>query len=201
MATRPEQSETKQLGLERRAGRSQTGSGVRNAFVVTLVVLKDRQMLARLATRADAPEVARLAALMYASMGVVTDSEWLAHAASAFARRAGDDLVAYVVDRPQGEPGLVASGVGMVSPRLPSPHNPDGRVGYIQWVATEPAFRRRGLARQVLLGLLQWFEGRGVPVVELHATPEGEPLYRALGFGEEGAVALRRRAHSGAPPR
>jgi ribosomal protein S18 acetylase RimI-like enzyme len=150
-------------------------------------------MFARHATRADAAEVARLAALMYASMGLVTDRDWMAHAAASFARRVGDDLVAFVVDRPEGEPGLVASGAGMISPRLPSPNNPEGRVGYIQWVATETAFRRRGLARQVLLGLLQWFDERGVTVIELHATPEGEPLYRALGFGDEGAVALRRR--------
>jgi ribosomal protein S18 acetylase RimI-like enzyme len=131
---------------------------------------------------------------MYASMGLVTDRDWMTHAAAAFAQRAGEDLVAFVVDRPGDEPGLVASGVGMISPRLPSPNNPEGRVGYIQWVATETAFRRRGLARQVLLGLLQWFDERGVPVIELHATTDGEPLYRSLGFGEQGAVALRRRA-------
>jgi ribosomal protein S18 acetylase RimI-like enzyme len=124
---------------------------------------------------------------MYASMGLVTDRDWMAHAAAAFARRAGDDLVAFVVDRPEGEAGLVASGVGLISPRLPSPNNADGRVGYIQWVATESAFRRRGLARQVLVGLLQWFDERGVPVIELHATPDGESLYRSLGFGEKGS--------------
>jgi ribosomal protein S18 acetylase RimI-like enzyme len=153
-------------------------------------------MFARLATRGDATEVVRLAALMYASMGLVTDQDWSAHAAATFARRAGDDLVAFVVDRPEGEPGLAASGVGMVSPRLPSPNNPEGRVGYIQWVATEAAFRRQGLARQVLVALLQWFDERRVPVIELHATPEGEPLYRSLGFGQDGAVALRRRTLS-----
>jgi ribosomal protein S18 acetylase RimI-like enzyme len=153
-------------------------------------------MFTRLATRADAAEVVRLAALMYASMGLVTDLDWLAHAAAAFARRTGDDLVAFVVDRPEGEPGLVASGVGMVSLRLPSPNNPEGRVGYIQWVATETDFRRQGLARLVLLALVQWFDERRVPVIELHATPDGEPLYRSLGFGEDNAVALRRRARS-----
>jgi hypothetical protein len=50
------------------------------------------------------------------------------------------------------------------------------------------------MARAVMVALLQWFDQRRVPVVELHATPDGEPLYRSLGFGEEGGVALRRRA-------
>ena len=151
-------------------------------------------MRARLATAADAEEVARLAALMYASMGLRTSADWLARAAAEFAHRQGDDLVAFVVDRPDRRGGLSASGAGMIARRLPSPTNPAGRVGYIQWVATDVAFRRQGLARQVLLELIHWFEERRVPVIELHATPDGEPLYRSLGFSHEGGVALRRRA-------
>jgi hypothetical protein len=42
--------------------------------------------------------------------------------------------------------------------------------------------------------LLQWFDESGVPVIELHATPDRESLYRSLGFGEKGAAALRRLA-------
>ena len=74
------------------------------------------------------------------------------------------------------------------------PSNPTGRAGYVQWVATEPAFRRLGLARLTLGALLAWFEATGVPNVELHATADGEALYRSLGFGESGGRALRRLA-------
>ena len=82
------------------------------------------------------------------------------------------------------EPGhLVAAGVAMINERLPGPRNPSGRVGYIQWVATELSSRRQGLARQVMNGLLEWFAEQQVLVVELHATADGEPLYRSLGFG------------------
>lgn len=154
----------------------------------------DRRVLTRRATPADAAEVARLAALMYASMGLATSSQWLTSAANEFARRLGDETVAFVVDRPDGGSGLAASGVGLIAVRLPSPANLPGRVGYIQWVATETAWRHQGMGRAVLEALLDWFEQRQVPVVELHATPDGEPLYRSLGFGQEGGVALRRRA-------
>jgi GNAT superfamily N-acetyltransferase len=157
-------------------------------------MIDDRRVLARRATPADAGEVARLAGLMYASMGVVPSSEWLTYAAAEFARRLGDETVAFVVDHPDGGSGLAASGVGLISVRLPSPTNRAGRVGYIQWVATEPAVRRQGMGRAVLEALLDWFEQRRVPVVELLATRDGEPLYRSLGFGQEGGVALRRRA-------
>jgi predicted acetyltransferase len=75
-----------------------------------------------------------------------------------------------------------------------SPSNPAGLVGYVQWVATDAGFRRRGLCGRVMTSLLSWYDDRGVGVVELHATPDGEPVYRRLGFGENGGVALRRRS-------
>ena len=148
----------------------------------------DRRVLARRANPSDAREVVRLAGLMYASMGLVPSSEWLTYAAAELARRLGDETVAFVVDRSDGGSGLAASGVGLVSVRMPSPNNLSGQVGYIQWVATETALRRQGMGRAVMEALLGWFEQRRVPVVELHATRDGETLYRSLGFGQEGGV-------------
>ncbi len=90
-------------------------------------------------------------------------------------------MAACVIDG--DEPGhLVAAGAGVINQRLPGPRNPTGRVGYIQWVATDPAFRRQGLARQVMQSILAWFAEQQITVVELHATADGEPLYRSLGF-------------------
>jgi GNAT superfamily N-acetyltransferase len=106
-------------------------------------------MAARLTRAEDAPEIVRLAGLMYASMGVTITPEWSALAATEMVRRFAD---------------------------------------------ADPEFRRRGLARAIMVALLDWFEAARVPVVELHATDEGEPLYRSLGFGQEGGFALRRRS-------
>jgi GNAT superfamily N-acetyltransferase len=151
-------------------------------------------MTPRVATPDDAREVVRLAAVMYASMGLdVADPEWLRRAEESFRTRLGRDLAAFVVDHPDRE-GLAASGAGTISTRLPSPNNLTARVGYIQWVATDSDVRRRGFAREVMEALLDWYDEQRVVVVELHATVDGEPLYRELGFGQEGGVALRRRA-------
>lgn len=101
----------------------------------------------------------------------------------------------FVVDHPEGSGALVACGAGVVTRRLPNPWHPEGLAGYVQWMSTEPDWRRRGLGRAVLRAVLGWLEDRGVDNVELHATAAGTSLYRAEGFWEgSGGLAMRRRA-------
>lgn len=151
-------------------------------------------MATREATNDDVDEVVRLAALMYASMGHdASKPEWVDAARHQFVTRVGSDLVVFVVDDADGR-RLVASAAGTVNLRLPAPNNLSGEVGYVQWVATDEHARRQGHARAVMQALLDWYDERGVRVVELHATPDGEPLYRELGFTDDGPVALRRRS-------
>lgn len=115
-------------------------------------------------------------------------------AAQAMRDRRDDDVVVFVVDHPDDRARLVACGAAVVITRLPSVGQPDGRLGYIQWMSTDLDFRRRGLARNVLRELLAWLEARGIDNVELHASPEGAPLYRSQGFWSgTGGEAMRRR--------
>lgn len=51
-------------------------------------------------------------------------------------------------------------------------------------VGTLPEFRRRGLGRLVSLAALEAGRVRGCRVGVLDASPDGEPVYRALGFEE-----------------
>jgi GNAT superfamily N-acetyltransferase len=78
--------------------------------------------------------------------------------------------------------GLVAYGAATVTEHLPGPGRPDGRKAYVVSMATAPAWRRRGLARAILLDLVRWARGQGLDVVDLHATADGYPLYRSVGF-------------------
>ena len=57
-----------------------------------------------------------------------------------------------------------------------------GRQAIVLNVYTEPAFRRRGLARALMLDVLDWARSSGLESLVLHATPDGRPLYEALGF-------------------
>ena len=135
----------------------------------------------RRAVAADAAELVRLRAVMFASMGERTEGAWQDDCLAALEGLLGaESFAASVVDAPDGG-GLAACAVGTVDVRLPSPTR-SGPVGHISSVATDEQWRRRGFARAVLLDLLDWFVERGVGRVELSASREGEGLYRSLGF-------------------
>jgi ribosomal protein S18 acetylase RimI-like enzyme len=161
---------------------------------------------ARAAVPADAAELARLRGVMFAAMsggadgGTGTDggTAWVRACEDILRTRLADpagDIAAFVVDAPAhgGLPGgpLAACAVGTVERRLSSPGNPEGLAGHLFNVATDPALRRRGYARACVRALLDWYEDRGVPKVDLHATVDGEPLYASLGFLPTPHTAMR----------
>ncbi len=160
--------------------------------------------LVRSARPDDAAEVARLAELMYRSLGLGVDDDawnrWRLGAEAAVRTRLGEALTVVVAEDPGVSGRLVACGAGAISERLPSPAHRSARVGYVQWMSTEPEFRGRGLGRAVLGAVLAWFEAHEVDNVELHASADGEALYRSEGFWEGStALALRRRPWDPAP--
>lgn len=79
--------------------------------------------------------------------------------------------------------GIVASAYGQANTHAPAPSDPSTSRGYLYNVVTEPAFRRRGLARACVVAVLDWFRDEtDAGIVELHATADGDNLYQALGF-------------------
>jgi GNAT superfamily N-acetyltransferase len=100
-------------------------------------------------------------------------------------------MVAYVVETPDRPGTLAACAVGTIEYRLGGPENPSGEIGYVFNVSTDPDYRRRGYSRACLLALLSWYRRRGVTRIDLGASPEGEPLYRDLGFVRRGTPAMR----------
>lgn len=87
---------------------------------------------------------------------------------------------------------VVAVAVGLIEQRLPSPRRPDGRIGYVEWLATANSHRRRGAARLAMKSLMAWFDEQGLKVVDVHASAPAAPLYRELGFTEPTSTSLRR---------
>jgi len=74
-----------------------------------------------------------------------------------------------------------------------------GRPAWIGMVLTSPAWRRRGLARQLMEHTLAWADARSIATVKLDATDQGQPLYRGLGFVPEQPVERWRGQGTGRP--
>lgn len=60
-------------------------------------------------------------------------------------------------------------------------------------VYTEPGFRRRGLARMLMQNVLDWCKANAIDAIILHASPDGRPLYEAMGFEATNEMRLKRR--------
>jgi ribosomal protein S18 acetylase RimI-like enzyme len=60
--------------------------------------------------------------------------------------------------------------------------NPSGRVGYLINMYTGPQFRRQGICSNLLRRLTDSARELGVTAFELHATPDGAPVYEKFGF-------------------
>jgi GNAT superfamily N-acetyltransferase len=148
----------------------------------------------RLATADDIETIARQRAAMFAEMGTLS-SEMVAemHAAAvdhlrvSLPSREYIGWLAYAADDPLD----IVGGAGVQRRRtLPFPRQlPDGstcvargRQAIVLNVYTETAWRRRGVARQLMASVLQWARDDGVESLVLHASPDGRPLYEQLGF-------------------
>jgi ribosomal protein S18 acetylase RimI-like enzyme len=54
--------------------------------------------------------------------------------------------------------------------------------GYLFNVYTEPAFRKRGLARRLIQAIKDHCAAEGIRVISLHSSTEGRSTYDATGF-------------------
>ncbi len=157
-------------------------------------------MVTAVLRRADASDAIALVTLrvaMHESMGEPVggpDDPWRAAAVRWFERwlPRTAEVAAFVVDEPGV--GAVACALGALQHHVPSPTNPVGVRGHVSQVSTLPAFRRRGHARACLGALLDWFEHEtDARRVDLHATSDGDAMYRSLGFVPSPYPSLRLR--------
>jgi GNAT superfamily N-acetyltransferase len=120
---------------------------------------------------------------MFRDMGVGTEAELDAMVATArpFIGAALEDgsYRAWLVDL---DGHVVAGGGVAIVPFQPNPFDPRPRRAWILNMYTEPPFRRRGLARRILVAMLAWCREEGFGSVFLHASDAGRPLYESLGF-------------------
>ena len=64
------------------------------------------------------------------------------------------------------------------------------KYGYIWGVYVEPAYRRKGIAKQLTNMAIAYLKSLGCTRVILHASPSGKPVYTSLGFSESNEMRL-----------
>jgi len=142
----------------------------------------------RPACESDVTELVRLRRLMFDEMGIDTsNTAWEAAAHDTLLREmAADRLFASVVDSPDDTGTLVASGVVQFEVGLPFPGVESPGRAYISSMSTDRDWRGRGWGTEILRCLLAECEARGAEVIGLHATAQGQPIYKRHGFRTRG---------------
>jgi GNAT superfamily N-acetyltransferase len=148
----------------------------------------------REATRTDIPEILRQRRGMYLDMHYNDDDalEAMAKATASYLAKATADgsfraWLACKNDR------ALAGGAVVISPWPAHPYDLECRRATILNVYTEPAYRRRGLARALMQTMIDWCRREGFARITLHASDDGRRLYESLGFEASNEMRLNLR--------
>ncbi len=87
----------------------------------------------------------------------------------------------------------VAGGAVIISSWPAHPYDLECRRATVLNVYTEPGFRRRGIARQLMATMIAWCKREGFARVDLHASEDGRHLYESLGFEPSNEMRLNLR--------
>ena len=155
--------------------------------------MKDDEITIRVATVGDAMTILHHRRSMFRDMGEGTADEldrmaamtepWLEQALSDNSYRG------WLAEEDSGR--VVGGGGVLLCPWPASPKDPWLRRAIILNVYTEPEFRRRGIARRIMVTILGWLKEQGFRSVSLHASDEGRHLYQELGFKATNEMRLR----------
>ena len=154
------------------------------------------EILIRKATRRDLPAIVSHRRRMFAEMGYANPRKldtMTRNAKKLFERwmRMGS-YHAWVAATRDGK--IIGGGGVGITDWPPIPRDPQPRRATIFNVFVEPRYRRRGLARRMMNVMIDWCRERGFPVVNLHSSIAGRPLYESMGFKPTSEMRLKLKA-------
>jgi GNAT superfamily N-acetyltransferase len=85
---------------------------------------------------------------------------------------------------------VLGSGALLVNAIVPRPGHAGDRYGRVHSVWVEPAARRQGIARAIMLALIDYARTAMLVRLVLHPSDVARPLYAALGFTQQDEMAL-----------
>ena len=98
-----------------------------------------------------------------------------------FKNNLGKNLIGFVA-RIDGK--NIATAYLLIIEQIPTPYVQNGLCGEILSVYTDPAYRHRGIAKQLLLNLIDCAKEHKLSKIDLKATKDGYNLYKTVGFIE-----------------
>ncbi len=99
-----------------------------------------------------------------------------------------DEFVGWLAETPDGK---AAASAGLSIYHLsPKPMNIRGKYGYVSSFYTMEPHRRRGLAKRLLDEVIGYARQIELPVLKLHASPYGKPIYLEAGFEDLNEMGL-----------
>ncbi len=151
-------------------------------------------IIIRAATLNDIPEILHQRRAMYEDMDY-TDAEKLTamqSITSGYLKTALADgsFRAWLAS---SENQVIGGGAIVISPWPAHPYDLECRRVTILNVYTDPQFRRRGIARQLMQTMIDWCKHEGFANVTLHASKDGRHLYESLGFNPSNEMKLKLR--------
>ncbi len=105
------------------------------------------------------------------------------------AAQLGGSLFAWIIE--DGGKPVASASLSLLEGYPPNPNNLSGLNPLLHGVYTLPAYRRQGLARQLVETIIAFARERGLPFIKLNASQEGRSVYAALGFVEASEMRLR----------
>lgn len=146
----------------------------------------------RPATIDDLPQILRFRRAMLSETGSAGESslDRMQDSAAAFLRAGFRDgsCIVWMAETEGGSP--VGCGILHIVPWIPSAGDPSQRRVWVHNVYTEPEFRRRGIAGEIIQAMLEWCRTNGFQSVSLHASEQGRRLYESLGFRASNEMRL-----------
>jgi GNAT superfamily N-acetyltransferase len=136
----------------------------------------------RPATFDDADVLVRHRIAMFTDMGVPLDADALDRSFRAWLAEtmASGTYRAWLIEA--GDGAVVGGGGITVLPWPPGPRYLGDRLAFVYNVYTEPAHRRRGLARLLMDVIHVWCREAGITSMALNTSRDGQRLYEAMGY-------------------
>ena len=138
----------------------------------------------RLAEQTDIPELCRLRlAYFHEEFGTLPanqEAQIAAQLPAYFNARLNADCFVPVAADPTGT--LCACAILNVMEKPANPYFPNGRLGEVLGVFTEPEHRHNGCATKLMEMLIDCGKAQRLSLIRLSATEFGLPIYEKLGF-------------------